>query len=461
MFTRSSLPNLRFNTAARRTSPPTYSSLMFFLPRMFLLSLLVILCSAPVHSAPLSLQDCTTRALRVSEDLAQRRLAIEQARARYRQAINSLTPDIGITVQQQLRGPSNFGVLRSAGSDLTSDPTGARSRGLGSSQLEAAFTVQQPLFRGFREFILADVALAEQEGLTAIERRNRELLYQDVATTFHQSLLYQDDISILERSKANLVDRIKELHSFVSLGRTRESEVIAAQSDLAAVAVTKERVKGLRQASLEYLAFLIDLPSEQIELIPNEPQFQSPALSVLLEKSRLRSDALSADAALRVAHLRTLAIRRELWPEATLEGSVYGLDDPDRSREWQVLLRLDIPIFTFGKIEARASESELIAEAAQSARERIRRQVELEVRQAVSRLVSATAQYRALETLVASRRKNHELQRQDYTLGVVTNLEVLNAIRDLYDSERQLREAKATVAVEESNLAVAVGGMSL
>lgn len=460
MFTRSS-PMLRSNTAERRSSLPTHDSLLFFLPRFFVLCLLMLVGSAPAQSTPLSLQDCTNRALHVSEDLAQRRLAIAQARARYRQAINSLTPDIGITVQQQVRGPSNFGVLHSIGSDVTSDPTGARSRGLGSSQLEAAFTVQQPIFRGFREFILADVALAEQEGLTAIERRNRELLYQDVATTFHQSLLYQDDLSILERSKANLLDRIKELHSFVSLGRTRESEVIAAQSDLAAVAVTKERVKGLRQTTLEYLAFLIDLPVDQIDLIPSEPQFQVPALSVLLETSKLRSDALSADAALRAAQLRTQAIRRELWPEATLEGSVYGLDDPDRSRDWQLLLRLDIPIFTFGKIEARASESEEIAKAAQLANERIRRQVELEVRQAVSRLISATDQYRALETLVASRRKNHELQRQDYTLGVVTNLEVLNAIRDLYDSERQLREAKATVALEETNLSVAVGGLPL
>jgi outer membrane protein TolC len=415
----------------------------------------------PRTSVALTLKECAQRALLISESLSERRIEIEQARERYRQALSELYPELGLSLQQRIRGPSNFGVLASTGSDVSSDPAGRRSRGLGATQFEAAFTVHQPLFRGFREFLLADAATEERESLSATEKRNQELLYQEVAATFQQVLLYHDDLDILARSKSVFLDRIKELRSFAALGRTRESEVVAAESDLAAIAVTKEAVGGLERATKEYLAFLVNLPAEEFTLHGENPSFNIPPLGGLLARAEKRSDSLSADAAHRAALLRATSIRRELWPEANLDGTAYALDDPDRSRVWEILLRLDVPLFDFGRVDAKASEADLAARRAALARQRIARQVRFEVKESSTRLASAIAEYKALESLVASRKKNHTLQREDYALGVVTNLDVLNAIRLLYESERQLREAKARVAIEEANLAVAAGDIPL
>lgn len=407
------------------------------------------------------LPSCYERAVLVNENIERRKSEIDAAKARYRQAIAMLFPTVDFIAQQRVRDSEFFGVLGGSNFDPgQSESTGVlRSRNLGKTQSEGFVNVRQPLFSGFREFILADAMEYEQESGKLLLERQRELLYQEVAEAYYQILFYRRDHKLLTKTEGVLQQRIKELQEFIALGRARESELVATQADISAVNVGRAQTDSLMAASREYLHFLVDQPIHDLQDPLPVPVPNTTALAQLLEQAGKRQDRLAAGADIRSASLTAKAIRRELWPQLAVEGNAFAFEDPDRTREWEALLRVEVPLFDGGSVRARAAEVDAQTRSLESLEREIARQIEREVRQAYDQLHAAQAEEKALQDVVLIRRKNFELQRRDYSLGVVNNIEVLDAIRAQFEAERRLQEAYSRTAIRRANLDVAVGGV--
>jgi outer membrane protein TolC len=95
-------------------------------------------------------------------------------------------------------------------------------------------------------------------------------------------------------------------------------------------------------------------------------------------------------------------------------------------------------------LQSRVSEAVSQQTQAELSLSQIRRQAEEEIRSAHQSVVYDRLQLDALEKATVAARKNYEAQRHDYRLGLVTNLDVLQALTAYQENQRALDRARFT-----------------
>ncbi|MBN8547927.1 MAG: TolC family protein [Deltaproteobacteria bacterium] len=418
---------------------------------LFILSVSVCNAQEP-HS--LTLSEAYDLALKQSELLQRRTEAIKEAKARYDEAIAALYPNVHALASQRFRNTAQLGGSPSTG-DINNDSGSYRT---GSKHpVETSIFVRQPIFTGFREHYLAAASKGEMIAIGYDQTRDRQLLYEDVADVFNQILYYTDDLKILRKTEDVFKRRIEELRQFIKLGKSRDSEIDAAQSDVADLGATEARVTGLLGASKELLAFLIGKEASTFKLEGAPSLEVIPTLEDSLTRARERADIKANKARVDSAGKEIVAAERERWPVISLDGNYYPYEDPDSDRQWDVVFRFDLPLYEGGAIDARVEQYRAKARAAALLTQENSRAAEREVRVAYNNVTAAKAELTKLESLVETTRKNYEAQRRDYELGVVTNLEVLTAIRSIQEAERRRLEAQTILRNNIVKLRVASG----
>lgn len=424
----------------------------------------LVVAEEPVRERPLPpyrLEDLYQLTLQQSEQLKLRREDIRIAEAQYRQAISLVYPWLSLDANQRFRDNADFGRVtrRQAAVDDPATPIGGSGGALGRTQFDVALNLTQPLFNGFRDYLLSSAVEQEMEALRFELERDRELLYYDVAELYHQILLAGEELAVLERAERTLQERIKELQHFLELGKSRESEMIAARSDMEDLRALKEQSRGTLRATQELLAFLVGLPAEELKLAPAPVSEPRRPIDHYLTRAKERSDLDAARVRVAAQEQRLKAAQREGWPRLNLVGNAYPYEDPDRTREWEALLQLSIPLFEGGRIAARAAEEAARLRAVSLRADEQRRLSERQVRVAYARVESAERELESLRKLREAAERNYQSQRRDYEFGVVTNLDVLQAFRQLQEAERRVVRAEHLLQVNTAELEVAAGGV--
>ncbi len=429
----------------------------------FIAAFCLFLPLTAAHSESLSLEDCFKLAVVQSESLERKELDIKRAEAVYQEAVSALYPSVHAIGNQRWRNSERFGRVTGSSTTIGNEgPGGSVTSGSSQSKhpAEAMFNVKQPLFTGFRDQFIARATKSRIEALGFEKTRARELLFQDLSTVFHQTRYYEEDLKLLKKSRGVFDRRIKELQDFINLGKSRESELEAARSQLAQLLATSARVEGLWSASKEMVAFLVGRDSSTFDLIPlDKSSLNLLSLDELIVQGKVRADVQAADLNQKSAFQERRAAEREKWPLLSVEGNFYPYEDPDTNRDWDVLMKLDVPLYEGGGIEARIAQSRADELSAKAAMRETRRIAEREIRVAFSQIKSSQKEVSQLESLVSTSRKNYESQTADYKNGVVTNLDVLNAITTVQDAERSLLEARTNLLINQDKLQVAVGGL--
>ena len=441
-----------------------YSSLAQVLPNVTqaLLFLVVVLSLADWCSAEpeeLSLTECFRLAITQSESLQRTAQEIRAAEARYQEAVSLLYPTLNLAATQRFRDS-----LSSSSSVSSNDTPGGGSNNLNvrsKHPLDTALVLRQPIFTGFREYYTAQATKREIAAVGFDKQRQSELLYQDVATIYYQIGFLQEDLTILKRTERALEERVGDLRRFVELGKSRDSEIEAAMSDQADTEAVQARISGLLDSSKELLAFLVGRLADDFSIRDRTNLPTVRGLDELLAAARNRADIKASSARVESAATELLASERERWPTISFEGNLYPYQDPDTERQWDALFRFQLPIFDGGGIDARVEQSRAKEKSLQLAEQQVRRLAERDVRVAHSAALSSLTELQRLQKLLETRRKNYTSQRRDYELGVVTNLEVLDAIRNVQEAERRLLEAKTRLRTNVVELQVAAGDLLL
>jgi outer membrane protein TolC len=411
-------------------------------------------------AAPFSLDDCYKLTLENSESLKIKDQQLKIAEANYKEALSTLYPQISYEINHTRRDNSNFGRVNKGRVtvDDPSTPIGGSGGILGRTQSAGLLTLTQPVFSGFREYLLSEAAKKDSSVIALQNIRARELLYQDVADLFYQIIYTENDLKVLEQSRKTLSARVGDLQEFIKLGKSRESEVIAANSELADLETSRVQSKGLIQVSKELLAFLTALPSDELFLenkITIEPL---ESLDHYLSVAHERSDVEAGKTQVEAEELRLKAAHRERWPQVDLSANAYTWDDPDRNRDWDMYLLMTVPIFDWGRIAARTEAEEAKVKSANLGNLEKIRTIERDVRVAYANVAVVKEQIASLNKLRSAAKKNYDLQKEDYSNGVVTNLDVLQAIRQIQDTERRLIDAEEKYQSNLVALKVAAGG---
>ncbi len=413
-----------------------------------LLSILLFLSTASTQERKsLSLSECYRLSLDQSERIRIKGEEIQAAEARYRQALGAIMPSIGISLNSRLRNGQSVG----GNFDNFGGPR--------EDRFETALTLEQPIFSGFRDLILIRALTLEVDARKSLEKRERELLYLDLAQLFYQMLWYEDDLKELARIEEVLKERVSELENWLKLGKSRASEVLSANADLHEVLANKERNRGAMLATKELLSFLLGLGVEDFSLSSTEESIGVFEIRDLELKGGSRQDLVAATSEEQGRQKELQATKRKHWPVISMQGNVYPYESPDIGREWNLLFKFELPVFEGGRIEAEVSEKEAALRIAELRKQQLAREINSEIRSSYEELLASQRETLVLGELVKAAEADYQSQQADYSAGTVTNLDVLSSIDRLQKARRRLIRAVVDVKLSRVKLKVAVGGI--
>ncbi len=392
-------------------------------------AVLLAVCLLAAHrqaAAALTLDEIFAQALVRSEVVATQGELIRQAEERYRQANAALYPT--------LSGVASYTWLDNGGQNLSTNPT---------RQPLARLTATQPLFRGFREF----AARRQTQALVGAQdddyRSARTQLFRDVAQNFYNVLTLEQELKNLDEQFEQYRQREKELADRVRIGRSRSGETLTVQSTVSTLRAQVEQRKAELSAAREVFAFLSGLPAAtplyDTETIPAD----AGTLDAYIARLALRPDVKAARQRLSAAQENISVVRGEHLPSLDLNANRYlERTGALENVEWDVQLALTVPLYAGGSVQSRVREAQSKGTQAELGVSQIQRQAEQEIRSLYQSVALDRSQLAALEMATDAARKNYETQQRDYRLGLVTNLDVLQALSAFQENQRAFDRAR-------------------
>lgn len=390
----------------------------------------------------LTLDDYFNAALSRSEVVASQAESIRQAEEHYKQATSALLPTVN-------------GVASYTWQEPLSIATPSTSTTLLSYQPLAKLTATQPLFRGFREF----AALRQTQALLNAQNDDylnaRVQLFKDVVQSFYNVLSIEQDLRNYDAEIKQDLDRETELNARVRIGRSRVSEVLTVQSTISALRAQVESLQGQLKVARETFAFLSGLdattPLNDTEALPN----QLEPVDTYLARLALRPDVKASQKRLAAARENVSVAKGANLPSVDLNGNYY-LDRPGVLKDvnWDVQIALTVPIYAGGLLQSKTREALSQSTQAELTASQVSRQAGQEIRSLYESVVFDRSQLTALEKANEAAQANYEAQRRDYRLGLVTNLDVLQALTASQESQRTLDRARYATKLDYLRLQV-------
>ena len=384
-----------------------------------------------------TLEDFFTAAIDFSPQLRIAKEGLNIGRAREKQAQGQLQPQVNANANLTDNTRNSFNQI---GQPLTEQFDGERF----------SVSLQQVLFN-WQAFAARRRATQVENQMEAEYYFELSRLLTDVAQRYLNVLLAQDSLTSLSAEVDAVTNQLNQIQSLYNLQlaqitdlRQAEASLVATQAEQlrleAELAIAQENLRavtGIDVGTLYVLSDEIEVPEAQ-----NNMQYWAEIAERSNQQIRARRYALEA------AEESISESRGAYMPQvnffATRQESNVGFDNRFLGDIDTTYIGLDvtIPIYAGGTNRARESE----ARAQRNIAENELRQTELDanasVRSAFLQQQSSKLLSEAAGRLVDSTRLFSEAAQQGFELGTVTNVDVLNALRDQFQAERDLQRAR-------------------
>lgn len=357
------------------------------------------------------------------------------AEARYRQSLGTMWPEVSV------KGDADW-----------TDANDNSRAGIGAS-----WTV----FDGFRTARSAAAKEAEGIALYHNVEHARLLLYEDVADVFYQTLSFKGQRAASQEQLKTLENRAAELERRVKLGRSKLSDLLTTSNQIAEICLTIEQLNQSYAATLELLAFMTGQPASGLQLMDQTPLPVIDDVDKYLAATATRPDIAAGEARVDASKLDMKAAKSDRAPKVTIDGNTYLLRDPQDQNEWDLVLRLEMPLFDRGMRSARVAETDQQLKISELRLAELRRSSELDVRQAYQSLFYELRQWSELQRAIGVASETLALLRKDYEFGRVNNLDVLSASVQLWGLRRREAALAHQLRADMIHLHVAAGKASL
>ncbi len=307
--------------------------------------------------------------------------------------------------------------------------------------------LEQPIFSGGKNHVGLRIA---DRGIE-VARENLDLesegLLARVAQTYYALLKAQ---KTLEAQRRN-VERLREHRRLSDLrykvGEVTESVLLRAESELAgalAVEVSRQNEVEVRRRELQILAGLADGFEIEDPPLPEVPAESGTALTDLAMRNR--SDLRRVELQERIGEERVRFARGNFFPSLSLEGTYFSRNQDPRStffidQSWVVGARIEFPLFEGGLRRAELTQTQARLSESRLETVRLKKQIDLDLARATLTLGAVTKVLDSRKEQQKFSAKNFEMISRQYTFGLVTNVDLLDANQVLIEAERDLIEA--------------------
>ena len=279
-----------------------------------------------------------------------------------------------------------------------------------------------------------------------------------MAAAFYAAYTLQDQLTVLEQTRKLNQDQVDLLDHWVDIGRSRPSEVLSAQTQLASIDAqiedTRRTHRGKPASSLLFNrrpggCTPGRIPRLRRRLFP----WRKP-----LTKAGQRPELLPQSEALYQADLSIRYPARR--PPAYIGLTAHSYTERTgflSDVRWDATFLFDVPLFEGGSTQALVRQARAQEIIAQLTFARLKRDINRQVQTAYDDLRHAVSEVQAYDKAVKLAEKNYEVQQKEYRLGVTTNLELLQLIGQLAEFLGQWLVSRANARLDDVLLRVAMG----
>jgi outer membrane protein len=336
----------------------------------------------------------------------------------------------------------------------------------------AAVSASQPIYRP------ANLALYEQ-GKRQVELAQSQLtaasqdLILRVSQAYFDVLAAQDTLAFVRAQKAATAEQLASAKRNFEVGTstitdTREAQArydlvvaqeIAGDNDLRVKRLTLDALVGKSDVNPNPLVIPVNLPAPQpadVNVWVQQGEENSP--SIQQARTSLQIAQLEIEKA-KAGHKPTLDLVASYGVTKYVGGNTsIGFDE--RIKSGSVGLSFNLPLFAGFATQNRVRETLSLEEKAQADLEAARRAVAQSTRTAFYGVVSGQSQVLALEAAETSSQSALDANRLGYQVGVRINIDVLNAQSQLFQTKRDLAQARYNVLLGHLKLRQANGTLA-
>ncbi len=337
----------------------------------------------------------------------------------------------------------------------------------------ATLGASQPLYRPSNwasyEQGIKQIDLAQAQLLTA----EQDLIVR-VSQAYFDVLAATDNLAFVQSQKTAVAEQLASAKRNFEVGTstitdTREAQArydlvvaqeLAADNDLRVKSIALDQLVGLKSATPKPLLAPVALPPLQPADV--EPWVQQAAannpnikqLEVALDVAKLETQKAES------GHKPTLDLTGS-YTASNSNGSSTGPSTFDtRANVGTVGLSFNLPLFAGFSVQNRVRETLALEDKARSDLEASKRTVAQGTRTAYFGVQSGLAQVKALEAAEASSQSALDANKLGYQVGVRINIDVLNSQSQLYQTKRDLAQARYNVLIGGLKLRQAAGTLN-
>ena len=368
-----------------------------------------------------------------------------------------------VAAQAQLRQAAGLQLPNVAASDglKYADPVAVLSTPFGALPFSTTtmtnvpmLTLSYQLFDGGRTAARVSQAAAVLAGAEAEERTARMSLIDNTTKAYFDLMAAMQYAIVADRSIEVAQAQVDDAQRFLAAGQVPRADVLRAETQLADQRVQDlgaRNAVALAQTALDD-ALGVPLGDLHQPTDPLEAGAPDVALDALLAAARTnRGDVAAAQAAVDAAGYALKEARSGHAPRVGIalgDGNVQPAVVPGYRNQFSIGLNAVWTLFDGGTTAGQIDAAQAGIDRAKLTLERLRNDVELQVRQSVLNLSDAEARVGAAQTYVALADENLRLAQVRYRGGVGTPLELQDA---------QLRATSARQALIAAQVAVREG----
>ncbi len=332
-----------------------------------------------------------------------------------------------------------------------------------------AVTLAQPIFR-MQNWIAVDQAKQQVLQAEAILATASQDVALRVAQAYFDVLLAQDNVALSGTQKTAIDQQLAQAKRNFEVGTATIVDTLEAQArydqSVAKEIADRNDLEVKRRALQQLLGKLPDAlsplrePLTLAEPLPNDiEKWVATAGDSSFQIAVARANyeiARQEVARQRAGHLPTLDLTGSLARSDTplnvnpgIQGSVVNSSS--------IGLTLSVPIFNGGLTQSRVREALALRERAEQDLENTQRAVAQQVRASYLNVTSGIAQVRALEQAQVSTQSQLDSTILGRDVGVRTSVDVLNAQQQVFQTRRDLQQARYNYLINTLRLKQAAG----
>ncbi len=341
------------------------------------------------------------------------------------------------------------------------------------SQQSATLSASQPLYRPANFASYAQGKKSVESAQAQLTLAGQDLILR-LSQAYFDVLAAQDTLTFVQAQKAAVAEQLASAKRNFEVGTStitdsREAQArfdlvtaqeIAADNDLRVKRLALDTLVGKTDTQPKPLATPVVLPALQpdnVTLWVDQAEEASPSINLArtnLELAKLETTKAEA------GHMPTLDLTASYNVTRNPSGGSASTVS-SRSNSASLGLALNVPLFAGFATQNRIKETLSLEEKARTDLEAARRAVAQGTRTAFFGVVSGLGQVKALQAAEASSQSALDANKLGYQVGVRINIDVLNTQSQLFQTKRDLAQARYNVLLGNLKLRQANGTLRL